>query len=189
MRFFSVLLVSACLALANGEVASSPLVRDATVASQANCRLLPGDPSWPSTREWAALNQTVNGRLIATQPVAHVCHGTDYNETACDVLKQNWDLPETQYAHTKSTCPHRRENLAWLTQRNPTVCSLPASLTHHIGKIRAAIPTLRYPSHVLWATMRPTPSVLAVRPMSLPDFSLRKKTTSDSRSRTRDTSE
>lgn len=54
------------------------------------CRYIPGDVGWPSRREWEHLNATVGGRLIATVPVAHVCHETGpfaaYNETACEDL-------------------------------------------------------------------------------------------------------
>ncbi|KAL2139204.1 hypothetical protein VTI28DRAFT_5512 [Corynascus sepedonium] len=56
------------------------------------CRSLPGDADWPSTAAWAALNKTVGGRLIATVPVAHTCHGSSYNQTVCDELRVQWPL-------------------------------------------------------------------------------------------------
>ncbi|KAJ6023922.1 FAD linked oxidase N-terminal [Penicillium herquei] len=54
------------------------------------CRKLPQDGDWPSAQDWARLNQTVGGRLIATVPVAHVCHDPTYNATACAWFKDNW---------------------------------------------------------------------------------------------------
>lgn len=62
-----------------------------------SCRCIPGDACWPTPLEWSQLNATVAGRLIATHQVANVCHGATYNDTACAVLRDNWDLPETQY--------------------------------------------------------------------------------------------
>lgn len=38
------------------------------------CRSIPGDDGWPSESDWSGLNQTVNGNLIATVPIAAVCH-------------------------------------------------------------------------------------------------------------------
>lgn len=69
-------------------------------AADRMCKTIPGDRDWPSSRAWANLNQSVDGRLIATIPLASVCHTTGisyYNETACDALKAVWDYPQTQY--------------------------------------------------------------------------------------------
>lgn len=60
------------------------------------CRKLPQDADWPSAQDWAQLNQTVGGRLIATVPVAHVCHDPAYNATACAWFKENWLTVEAQ---------------------------------------------------------------------------------------------
>ncbi|RYP17994.1 hypothetical protein DL765_004213 [Monosporascus sp. GIB2] len=58
--------------------------------SNRTCKSIPGDAGWPSWSEWAQLNTTVGGRLVATVPVAHVCHQTGpfaaFNETACEEL-------------------------------------------------------------------------------------------------------
>ncbi|KAI0194581.1 hypothetical protein F4808DRAFT_453069 [Astrocystis sublimbata] len=63
-----------------------------------SCRALPHDRTWPSPKEWATLNQTVGGRLIATVPLASVCHDPAYDEAACNILKQNWLSPEPHLA-------------------------------------------------------------------------------------------
>ncbi|TEY32892.1 hypothetical protein BOTCAL_0709g00010 [Botryotinia calthae] len=38
------------------------------------CRSTPGDASWPSPADWAALNKTVGGRLLAPIPIGAPCH-------------------------------------------------------------------------------------------------------------------
>lgn len=51
------------------------------------CRYIPGDAGWPTQSDWDRLNTTINGRLVQTIPVAHVCHQSgvfsEYNQTAC----------------------------------------------------------------------------------------------------------
>ena len=64
------------------------------------CRYIPGDDGWPSQADWALLNNTVGGQLIATIPQASVCHTSpysDYNETECEALAAGWDLAKTLY--------------------------------------------------------------------------------------------
>ncbi|KAI9048465.1 hypothetical protein LZ554_007300 [Drepanopeziza brunnea f. sp. 'monogermtubi'] len=57
------------------------------------CRYIPGDARWPSGEKWDKLNATVGGRLIATKPVASVCHDPIYNAAICSTLKDEWDTP------------------------------------------------------------------------------------------------
>jgi hypothetical protein len=59
----------------------------------AACRVLPGDRQWPSHADWTRLNETVGGRLIAGKPLAHICHGSDYDAAACADLRQGWTEP------------------------------------------------------------------------------------------------
>ncbi|KAK4208838.1 hypothetical protein QBC37DRAFT_64496 [Rhypophila decipiens] len=62
------------------------------------CRNIPGDPDWPSPSDWSQLNETVQGRLIATVPQASVCHHGPYDaydEEACRALKAGWDFAQT----------------------------------------------------------------------------------------------
>ncbi|KAI1081408.1 putative isoamyl alcohol oxidase [Whalleya microplaca] len=74
-----------------------------TNSTSSNCKVIPGDANWPSQGEWNSLNKTVGGRLIATQLLGSICHeeavGTaalgPHNETACAVLRENYDLEET----------------------------------------------------------------------------------------------
>ncbi|OCL04327.1 putative FAD-dependent isoamyl alcohol oxidase [Glonium stellatum] len=67
-------------------------------AADTSCKNLPGDYGWPTPHDWAQLNQTVGGRLIATIPQASICHPLpyyDYDATACTTLREAWDLPQT----------------------------------------------------------------------------------------------
>ena len=60
------------------------------------CKYIPGDQGFPEKHMWDKLNATVSGRLVATAPVARVCHEQDYNEAQCNSLKQEWDFPQPQ---------------------------------------------------------------------------------------------
>ncbi len=48
----------------------------------------PGEPGWPDPAEWAALSESVGGRLVAVQSPFTVCE-PDANATACVNLFQN----------------------------------------------------------------------------------------------------
>ncbi|KAJ5633111.1 FAD binding domain protein [Penicillium lividum] len=66
------------------------------------CRCFPGDDCWPSTLTWNAFNQSVDGRLVATEPLAAPCHVPSYDEKTCKVLKEGWLLPEEHYQSSSS---------------------------------------------------------------------------------------
>ncbi|KEY63900.1 hypothetical protein S7711_10195 [Stachybotrys chartarum IBT 7711] len=74
------------------------LVAAAPTRSCASCRNIPGDPGWPTAAQWSELNATVSGRLIATNPLSHVCHDPTYDEEACNALKEVWGPPAVQLA-------------------------------------------------------------------------------------------
>ncbi|KAF7719017.1 FAD binding, berberine domain-containing protein [Penicillium ucsense] len=69
-----------------------PLLFTAVIGSPHHneCRCRPTDKCWPSTKEWTALNKTLNGNLAAVRPAAFVCHAPDYNAEACQVVKDSW---------------------------------------------------------------------------------------------------
>jgi len=48
----------------------------------------PGEPGWPDPAEWAALRESVGGRLVAVQPPFAVCEA-DAESPACVELGQN----------------------------------------------------------------------------------------------------
>ncbi|KAI5252056.1 FAD binding domain protein [Aureobasidium subglaciale] len=77
----------------------------AASVNRADCRCFPGDACWPSANEWNSLNQTVNGRLIATIPLAAACHDDQYaayDEERCSELQNSWLDPETHLPSSSS---------------------------------------------------------------------------------------
>jgi hypothetical protein len=67
---------------------------------QSQCRCYPGDGCWPSVHEFAAFNRSLDGRLIATVPLASPCHDDEfgpYDASVCKMLQQGWHEALTQY--------------------------------------------------------------------------------------------
>ncbi|KAM0722061.1 hypothetical protein Q7P37_002987 [Cladosporium fusiforme] len=51
----------------------------------------PSDTCWPSVSEWSGLNTSVNGQLIATEPVASSCYpGPGEDPERCAYVGENW---------------------------------------------------------------------------------------------------
>ncbi|KAJ5522690.1 FAD binding domain protein [Penicillium frequentans] len=67
-----------------------------------SCHCFPTDDCWPSTSTWNAFNQSVDGRLVATEPLAIPCHVPSYNEEKCNILKEGWLLPKEHYQSSSS---------------------------------------------------------------------------------------
>ncbi|KAJ5776175.1 uncharacterized protein N7511_001186 [Penicillium nucicola] len=53
------------------------------------CRCQPSQPCWPNEAAWTALNTSVNGNLVTVKPLAYPCHGANYNDSECAVIKEN----------------------------------------------------------------------------------------------------
>lgn len=81
-------------------------VWNAISRGQPQCRSIPGDEAWPSPAEWDAFNQTVEGKLIATVPIASPCHdtfpGVAYDAERCASIRDNWARPELHDRTTHS---------------------------------------------------------------------------------------
>ncbi|KAH6612777.1 hypothetical protein B0J18DRAFT_441027 [Chaetomium sp. MPI-SDFR-AT-0129] len=58
---------------------------------QSTCRNIPGDARWPKSAEWDRLNATVDGRLIATVPIAQVCHDPTFSPEECAQVEGQWN--------------------------------------------------------------------------------------------------
>lgn len=86
----SVLLTTSAVALALPQVPDDP-------DDNSDCKCFPGDACWPSAEEWGALNETVDGRLIATIPLASPCYYSwgNHDEDTCDTLQELWTKPDT----------------------------------------------------------------------------------------------
>ncbi|KAI3327076.1 FAD-binding domain-containing protein [Xylariaceae sp. AK1471] len=65
-----------------------------TQAYTSKCKHIPGDPNWPKPADWARLNKTVDGRLVATVPVATYCHGANYRQEQCQELMKTWPFAD-----------------------------------------------------------------------------------------------
>ncbi|OQE34805.1 hypothetical protein PENCOP_c015G05357 [Penicillium coprophilum] len=78
------------------------LVALAVPAIASDCHCLPGDTCWPAPSVWASLNDTVDGRLIATVPIGTPCHAPNYDAAACAALKANWTKPEPHLESSSS---------------------------------------------------------------------------------------
>ncbi|RYP57309.1 hypothetical protein DL769_009554 [Monosporascus sp. CRB-8-3] len=72
------------------------------VSAQQTCKLTPFDADWPSEADWSALNTTLGGSLIKTQPVASSCYpGNPFHSSqACEIVKKEWG-----YSYYHSSLP------------------------------------------------------------------------------------
>lgn len=73
----------------------------ATINAQcdSDCKCFPGDDCWPTVEEWNDFNSTIDGKLIATVPLAAACHDSEwasYNNETCTKVQDSWLDPETQ---------------------------------------------------------------------------------------------
>ncbi|KAL7944155.1 hypothetical protein V8C42DRAFT_327856 [Trichoderma barbatum] len=78
-------------------LAAVPALISAAVINT-SCRCLPSDPCWPSDSDWDAFNKTIGGKLIATVPLASVCHSSSFgcfSASRCAQLKSTWGFPAT----------------------------------------------------------------------------------------------
>jgi len=68
----------------------------ATPYGYTNCKNIASDHGWPNQEDWVRLNKTVEGRLIATVPIATYCHDPSYHQSQCQVLKDTWAFSDAQ---------------------------------------------------------------------------------------------
>ena len=109
-----------CLSALAG-AATIPAMNRRSERHSEDCRNLPGDADWPTPREWQRLNKTVEGRLVATSPIANVCHDPTYSAIECDSMKQQWGLPSLQYVEASRVLPF----FALLLMLTVLFCSVP----------------------------------------------------------------
>lgn len=74
--------ITACVALLHAAVVN------------AACKNHPLDTRWPSTAEWKALNESTDGALIQTNPVASSCYPRSpfTSRVTCDDVSDDWHL-------------------------------------------------------------------------------------------------
>lgn len=78
------------------------LSQTAAIPPTESCRCFPGDACWPSATAWSQLNSSVNGRLIATVPLASPCHAPNFDAAVCETLTAAWLTPELHYEDSSS---------------------------------------------------------------------------------------
>jgi hypothetical protein len=102
LRFIYVLVLAVASSLSSNAHASH------RNSPQSQCRCYPSDRCWPSVHQFAAFNHSLGGRLIATVPLASLCHDdqfTPYNATECEILQGGWLEPQTQYNSSIAPSP------------------------------------------------------------------------------------
>ncbi|KAL7928879.1 FAD-binding domain-containing protein [Trichoderma chlorosporum] len=89
-----------------------------------SCKAYPGTSSWPSAHTWAALNQTLNGRLLPVIPPGAVCHPGQptYNATQCPEIANEWTTYEFHAGNPVSVMWDKFDNFTCLPEAN-TPCS------------------------------------------------------------------
>jgi hypothetical protein len=60
--------------------------------SPLSCKASLGSPGWPSASAWAALNESISGRLLEPPPPGAVCHSDQptYNAATCPAVQADW---------------------------------------------------------------------------------------------------
>lgn len=91
------LLESALSLLAASRLISAELQVPDDPNAVEDCKCFPGDACWPTQKDWDKLNRTVDGRLIATIPLASPCYKSwgNYNEETCENFQELWTKPDT----------------------------------------------------------------------------------------------
>ncbi|KAF1732778.1 putative FAD-linked oxidoreductase [Beauveria bassiana] len=101
--------------------------------SNAQCRCRPNDPCWPSQSQWASLNASVSGNLVALRPVAHVCHDPGYDAAACNASKA---LSESSVWRDQNPGAVQWTNWEAWPERNETCSfSLPRDVACRQGRV------------------------------------------------------
>jgi hypothetical protein len=74
-------------------------------ASWSSCKILPGDPEWPSDDVWDQFNTLLDGALLPIIPVASPCYEdspyNNYDADKCAEIVQDWTTSELQYVYPK----------------------------------------------------------------------------------------
>lgn len=88
------------------------------------CKAHPGTAFWPSTGTWAALNQTLDGRLLQPPPPGAVCHPDQptYNASQCANVAEEWKTYEFHAENPISVMWDQYDNSTCLPEMN-TTCS------------------------------------------------------------------
>jgi len=71
-----------------------------TLKGPGNCKIFPGDVDWPSSHDWATLNDVTGNPLLKPTPQAHICYGSGTSNASqsaqCLDLTERWSDPFSQ---------------------------------------------------------------------------------------------
>ncbi|KAK4223295.1 bifunctional solanapyrone synthase [Podospora fimiseda] len=86
------------------------------------CKLLPGDPLWPSSTIWSLFNLTLSGALIKTIPLAAPCYNNTglYSSSACQQIRERWSDPHLHVDDPSSTMWPLYQGRTCLPTEDPT---------------------------------------------------------------------
>ncbi|KAM0519041.1 hypothetical protein ACHAPE_004034 [Trichoderma viride] len=106
----------------SGMVSGAHTLRSETETD--TCKAYPGTASWPSASIWAALNQTLVGRLLQPSPPGAVCHPDQpaYNASQCADVAEEWKTYEFHTENPVSVMWDQYDNYTCLPEMN-TTCS------------------------------------------------------------------
>ena len=137
MAFVSLLVLVAAIA-----------VGTTSYGKKSRCRSIPGDVEWPSESDWAGLNQTVGGNLIATVPIGAVCHRSllgkpsnesQYDEEACAALRDDWFFATTHLPSPSSPMSYQFTDNSCNPFLDPdTPCTLGNHVAYTINATKVA---------------------------------------------------
>ena len=79
---------------------NSTAASNGTLKGPGDCKVFPGDDNWPSSQDWAALDDATGNALLKPQPQAHICYGNGTGNAsgsaACLDMTERWTDPFTQ---------------------------------------------------------------------------------------------
>lgn len=119
----------------------------ACVSSQSiHCRCRPREDCWPSTRQWSALNKTIDGHLTAVRPAASVCHGGEFNAEACETVTAQWK--DSVWRSSQPGATQWQNFEAWPERHQTCYVDSPQNTTCGQGRISLYSARVKTASHV-----------------------------------------
>ncbi|CEI65633.1 hypothetical protein FVEN_g8890 [Fusarium venenatum] len=101
------------------------------------CKCIPGQSCWPSSSDWRAFDEQVDGGLIKTQPIAQSCYpGPAEDLKHCAYVNKMWSDQDFQssdpigrpYPHNITCAP-----VDYSAGQEPTTCSLGSSPVYAVN--------------------------------------------------------
>jgi hypothetical protein len=96
------------------------LSASAQAPAAAVCKVTPDSPQWPAESEWAALNATVQGRLMKPLAPAAACHPgqPNYSPETCEEINSGWKNTDWHARHPTSSMWQNYNNYSCMPDAN-----------------------------------------------------------------------